>query len=127
MKALISAFALLTFVAGTALPVETYAQAAGPGHLDFNYSNDNDQEEAFLKVAPCQKEVEEIVRCSDELSQSKVSSSQRKLTQPSRYEAQWWRCARRFALPPSAAPGGSARRRQAAQGNRMSVEISRGP
>jgi hypothetical protein len=31
MKALISAFALLTFVAGTALPVETYAQAAGTG------------------------------------------------------------------------------------------------
>ena len=28
MKALVSAFALLTFVAGTALPVETYAQAA---------------------------------------------------------------------------------------------------
>ena len=31
MKALISAFALLTFVAGTALPVETYAQTAGTG------------------------------------------------------------------------------------------------
>ena len=31
MKALISAFALLTFVASTALPVETYAQSAGTG------------------------------------------------------------------------------------------------
>ena len=31
MKALISAFALLTFVAGTALPVETYAQTVGTG------------------------------------------------------------------------------------------------
>ena len=31
MKALISAFALLTFVAGTALPVETYAQTMGTG------------------------------------------------------------------------------------------------
>jgi len=31
MKALISAFALLTFVAGTALPAETYAQTAGTG------------------------------------------------------------------------------------------------
>ena len=31
MKALISAFALLTFVAGAALPVETYAQTAGTG------------------------------------------------------------------------------------------------
>ena len=31
MKALISAFALLTFVAGTGLPVETYAQTAGTG------------------------------------------------------------------------------------------------
>ena len=31
MKALISAFALLAFVAGTALPVETYAQTAGTG------------------------------------------------------------------------------------------------
>lgn len=31
MKALISAFALLTFVAGTALPVETYAQTTGTG------------------------------------------------------------------------------------------------
>ena len=31
MKALISAFALLTFVASTALPVETYAQTAGTG------------------------------------------------------------------------------------------------
>ncbi len=31
MKALISAFALLTFVAGTALPGETYAQTAGTG------------------------------------------------------------------------------------------------
>jgi hypothetical protein len=29
MKALVSAFALLTFVAGTALPIECYAQAAG--------------------------------------------------------------------------------------------------
>lgn len=29
MKALISAFALLTFVAGTALPVESYAQTMG--------------------------------------------------------------------------------------------------
>ena len=31
MKALISAFALLTFVAGTALPVEIYAQTTGTG------------------------------------------------------------------------------------------------
>ena len=31
MKALISAFALLTFVAGTALPVETFAQSMGTG------------------------------------------------------------------------------------------------
>jgi len=31
MKALISAFALLTFVAGTALPVESYAQTSGTG------------------------------------------------------------------------------------------------
>jgi hypothetical protein len=31
MKALISAFALLAFVAGTALPVETYAQSTGTG------------------------------------------------------------------------------------------------
>jgi hypothetical protein len=31
MKALISAFALFAFVAGTALPVETYAQTAGTG------------------------------------------------------------------------------------------------
>ena len=31
MKALISAFALLTFVAGTALPVEVYAQTMGTG------------------------------------------------------------------------------------------------
>ena len=31
MKALISAFALLTFVASTALPVETYAQTTGTG------------------------------------------------------------------------------------------------
>ena len=31
MKALISAFALLTFVAGTALPIETYAQTGGTG------------------------------------------------------------------------------------------------
>jgi stringent starvation protein B len=31
MKALVSAFALLTFVAGTMLPIETYAQAAGTG------------------------------------------------------------------------------------------------
>ena len=31
MKALISAFALLTFVTGTALPAETYAQTAGTG------------------------------------------------------------------------------------------------
>ena len=31
MKALISAFALLTFVAGTALPVESYAQTTGTG------------------------------------------------------------------------------------------------
>jgi hypothetical protein len=31
MKALISAFALLTFVAGTAWPVETYAQTTGTG------------------------------------------------------------------------------------------------
>jgi hypothetical protein len=31
MKALISAFALLTFVAGTALPAETYAQTTGTG------------------------------------------------------------------------------------------------
>ena len=31
MKALISAFALLAFVAGAALPVETYAQTAGAG------------------------------------------------------------------------------------------------
>jgi hypothetical protein len=31
MKALISAFALLTFVAGTALPVESYAQMTGAG------------------------------------------------------------------------------------------------
>ena len=31
MKALISAFALLTFVAGTVLPVETYAQTMGTG------------------------------------------------------------------------------------------------
>jgi hypothetical protein len=29
MKALVSAFALLTFVAGTALPTDCYAQAAG--------------------------------------------------------------------------------------------------
>ena len=31
MKALVSAFALLTFVAGTAWPVETYAQTTGTG------------------------------------------------------------------------------------------------
>jgi hypothetical protein len=31
MKALISAFALFTFVAGTALPVESYAQTTGTG------------------------------------------------------------------------------------------------
>ena len=31
MKALISAFALLTFVAGTALPVEAFAQSMGTG------------------------------------------------------------------------------------------------
>ena len=31
MKALISAFALLAFVAGTALPAETYAQTAETG------------------------------------------------------------------------------------------------
>jgi hypothetical protein len=31
MKALISAFALLTFVAGTALPVGSYAQSTGTG------------------------------------------------------------------------------------------------
>jgi hypothetical protein len=31
MKALISAFALLAFVAGMALPVATYAQTAGTG------------------------------------------------------------------------------------------------
>src|ERR1700751_4769273 len=31
MKALISAFALLTFVAGTTLPVESYAQTTGGG------------------------------------------------------------------------------------------------
>ena len=31
MKTLISVFALLTFVAGTTLPVETYAQTAGTG------------------------------------------------------------------------------------------------
>lgn len=31
MKALISTFALLTFVAGTALPIETYAQTTGTG------------------------------------------------------------------------------------------------
>ena len=31
MKALISMFALLTFVAGTALPLETYAQSMGTG------------------------------------------------------------------------------------------------
>jgi hypothetical protein len=96
----------------------------GPGHLDFKFSNDHDQEEAFLKVAPCQKEVEEIVRCSDELSQSKISSSQRKLTQPSRYEAQWWRCARRFALPPSASPGRVGA--TAAGGSRRAIECSAG-
>lgn len=31
MKTLISAFALLTFVASTALPVESYAQTTGTG------------------------------------------------------------------------------------------------
>ncbi|MGA7262009.1 MAG: hypothetical protein WA709_26570 [Stellaceae bacterium] len=31
MKTLISALALFTFVAGTALPVETYAQTTGTG------------------------------------------------------------------------------------------------
>jgi len=31
MKALISAFALLAFVAGTTLPIESYAQATGTG------------------------------------------------------------------------------------------------
>ena len=31
MKALISAFALLTFVAGTALPIESFAQTMGTG------------------------------------------------------------------------------------------------
>jgi hypothetical protein len=31
MKALISAVALLTFVAGTLVPIETYAQTAGTG------------------------------------------------------------------------------------------------
>lgn len=31
MKTLVSAFALLTFVAGTALPSETYAQTMGTG------------------------------------------------------------------------------------------------
>jgi hypothetical protein len=31
MKTLVSAFALLTFVAGTALPLETYAQTTGMG------------------------------------------------------------------------------------------------
>ena len=46
MKALISAFALLTFVAGTALPVETYAQTAGTGQTmapDTSTSMSNDQ------------------------------------------------------------------------------------
>ncbi len=81
MKALVSAFALLTFVAGTALPVETYAQTDGdgtddgPGHLDINCSDDHDQKEAFLEISPRQKEVEEVVHCSDQLSQTKVSSS----------------------------------------------------
>jgi hypothetical protein len=31
MKALVSAFALLAFVAGTALPTQSYAQTAGTG------------------------------------------------------------------------------------------------
>ena len=31
MKALVSAFALLAFVAGTALPIQSYAQTAGTG------------------------------------------------------------------------------------------------
>ena len=31
MKALISAFALLAFVAGTTLPIESYAQTSGTG------------------------------------------------------------------------------------------------
>ena len=31
MKALVSAFALITFVAGAALPAQSYAQAAGAG------------------------------------------------------------------------------------------------
>ena len=42
MKALISAFALLTFVAGTALPVESYAQTTGTGQTmapDTSMSN----------------------------------------------------------------------------------------
>ena len=43
----------------------------GPGHLDFNCSDDYDEEEALLEVAPRQKEVEEIVYSSDQLTQSK--------------------------------------------------------
>jgi hypothetical protein len=89
----------------------------GPGQLDFNCSNDHDQEEALLEVAPRQKEVEEIVYSSDQLTQSKVSLSQRTLTQPSRLRG------RDDAGLPDAShcrrrrhPGGSARRRQAARG-----------
>jgi len=100
----------------------------GPGHLDFNCSNDHDEEEEILEVAPRQKEVEEIVYSSDQLTQSKVSSSQRTLTQPSRLRG------REDAGLPDAShcrrrrhPGGSTRRRQAAGGwHRMSVQISRG-
>jgi len=43
----------------------------GPGHLDFNWFADHDQEEAFLEVAPRQKEVEEIVHSSDQLRSGK--------------------------------------------------------
>jgi hypothetical protein len=52
-----------------------------PGHLDIDRSDDHDQKEPFLEISPRQKEVEEVVHGSDQLSQTKVSSSQPKLTQ----------------------------------------------
>ena len=81
MKALISAFALLTFVASTALPVETYAQTTGTGQTmapDTSTSiapTTTTKEEEILKVPSCQKEIEEAVHNSDQLSQTKICSS----------------------------------------------------
>ena len=76
MKALISAFALLTFVAGTALPIETYAQTTGtgpddvPGHLRL-LRPPRTKKKKILQIPPCQKEVEEILHGADQLGQSR--------------------------------------------------------